>query len=427
MNYLSLLLQTLLHLGRPRPTPIPQFLLDAAHPWLIANKAWLLAHYPDAGHGLCQLDSPFWKLSDDHTHPSPPTPPPADLFADLVIENVNLSDGGGGSRLGWTNAADRLREMRACPAALAGVRHLHVYVYVRDTAYTAMSCVEPTQPPAGLPELMADVLADMPGLTQLDWAISSSSSSSRWGGGVAVQQRAFEGAFVERGLMLPSVRELRPGPWSDFLVSRCPGLEVLTAGAWEDHGHWLDGGSRGEDARMALVRAATGLPLRELRLGIGAPGWRVAMVQGRFEGGNPAFFFFVDVALLWLTRCAHGVGILDAVPNITSLRLAGSLKRTDTDGHCDPACRYKEVKDGATLKVGKPRPAFPFHGRLSLVFQVVVVFPFYSPFSASGMLNLPPDIPGRPRPVPGTCAPRPVLPGGPRHRLGGPTWLWKHV
>ncbi|KAL1849913.1 hypothetical protein Daus18300_013108 [Diaporthe australafricana] len=269
--------QSLLSFGNPWSSRIPQFILDTKHPWLSANKAWL-SRYPNVTKAICSRDSPLWT--------SPATPDhalPADLFTHLLIDNNHASN----ERLGWSNVRDRLREIVDCEAALEDVRHFHVDVYTSSSEYFMFK--EPTLPPSALPKLFANVLARMSRLERLDWGIDSKAT------------RVFEPAFMAKGLMLPSVKYLRPGAGSDYLVSRCPNVEVLEAGDYSHHWSWSTGNS---SHRLELIKASTGLKnLRDWRLAAGWEGWTLQMLEG----------------------------ILNATPNITSLRMDGNLHGPNLD------------------------------------------------------------------------------------------------
>lgn len=248
------LLQSVVPSGKSSTCQIPQFILDTDHPWLATNKAWL-SHYPNVTRAICSRDSTLWTspISPDHALPT-------DLFQHLLIDNNRVSKG----RLGWSNVRNKLQEMGACDAALTGVQHLHVDVYVHDNK--DLGRLEPTLPPIGVPELFADVLARMSNLERLDWGISSEAAP------------AFEPAFVVKGLMMPSVKYLQPGAGSDYLVSRCPNVEVLEAGDYFHHWSW----GRHGDHRSNLIKASTGLNnLREWRLGAGWEGWTIGMLEGK--------------------------------------------------------------------------------------------------------------------------------------------------
>lgn len=250
--------QNVFRLRKPWSSQIPQFILDTNHPWLATNKAWL-SRYPNVAEEICSRDSPLWTspASPDHALP-------VDLFTNLLIDNNAAPHGICGGRLGWPNVHDRLREMAACDASLAGVRSLHVDVYVHDDKWSHY--METTLPPPGVPELFADVLSQMSNLERLDWGISNEAT------------REFESAFVAKGLMLPSVKYLQPGAGSDYLVSRCPNLEVLEAGCYSHHWSWHSG----DADRLELIRASTGLEsLKEWRLTTQWDGWTLGMLEGK--------------------------------------------------------------------------------------------------------------------------------------------------
>lgn len=243
----------------PSPSPIPQFVLDTNHAWLASNKAWL-SRYPDVHDAICARSSSLW------THPNTPAHAlPEDLFGNLTINNSKC----GVDRLGWTNFAARLREMRGCAAALDGVRYLDINVYTHDGLSFPWLEREPTQPPGDLPALAADVLAKMAKLERLDWGLSGAAT------------RAFETAFVEKDLTLPSVRYLRPGAGSDYLVSRCPNLEILEAGSYAHHWSWNQRVPGVGDPLLEVIKAATGTSLREARLDAGWDGWSLDKLESR--------------------------------------------------------------------------------------------------------------------------------------------------
>ncbi|CAN8106292.1 unnamed protein product [Discula destructiva] len=283
---------------------IPQFILDTKHPWLATHKAWL-ARYPNVRDAICTRNSSLWTRPVTPAHALP-----EDLFAILTIDNNNNNNNnsnGVDRPCGWTNAAARLHEMHGCAAALDGARHLHIDVYVSDANYHFFSRSDPVYPPPDLSALAVDVLAKMDKLERLDWGISGEAT------------RKFEPAFVEKNLTLPSVRHLQPGAWSDYLVSRCPNLEILEAGSYVHHWSWNERVSRLDDImdpRLELIKATTGLPLREIRLSAGWVGWSLEMLEN----------------------------ILDATPNITSLSMDGSLDKF----HNPPY--YAPETDGAVLK-----------------------------------------------------------------------------
>lgn len=240
---------------------IPQFILDTHHPWLKANEAWL-SRYPNIGQELCFPDSSLW------TAPVSTHTPPADLFTNLTVQRNVV---GGVYRpslyVGWSKAHDRLQEMATCKGALVAVRNLHVDLYVDENKYTI--------PSSRLTELFADVLAQMINLETLDWGISSSAT------------REFEPAFVAKGLMLPSVKHLRPGAGSDYLVSRCPNLEVIEAGGYCRHRSWRYPYPSHEAHLLALIKASTGLKnFKEWHLSLWGDSWTTDIIKGKAPSGR---------------------------------------------------------------------------------------------------------------------------------------------
>lgn len=254
----SCLLQSVFSTEEPQSSQIPQLVLDTKHPWITTNKAWL-SRYPDVAEAICSRDSPLW------TSPtSPDRAPPADLFNHLRINSNGIQPGRCHEQPEWSNVHHRLRELASCKAALADVQHLDVDIYVHDNMFPDKG--GPTLPPAGLPELFADVLAQMSNLERLDWGMS------------VLAMRKFEPAFVEKGLMLPSVRYLQPGAGGDYLVSRCPNVEVLDAGHefWK---HWTWEGGRNHHSE--LIKASTGLEkLKEWRISTRLNSWTLDMLKG---------------------------------------------------------------------------------------------------------------------------------------------------
>lgn len=267
--------QSIFRLRKPWPSPIPQFILDTNHPWLATNKAWLY-RYPKVAEAICSRDSPLWTSPDSPDHALP-----ADLFTNLLIDNNAAPLVVYGDRLGWSNAHDRLHEMAACEASLAGVRSLHVDVFVHDGEWSGY--METTLPPPGLPELFADVLSKMSNLERLDWGISKEAT------------REFESAFVAKNLKLPSVKYLKPGAGSDYLVSRCPNVEVIEAGCYCHHWSWHSGSAN----RLELIKAATGLEnLKEWRLATQWDGWTLGMLEGKVTFWIPTYWYPLLITLI---------------------------------------------------------------------------------------------------------------------------------
>ncbi|KAJ9150697.1 hypothetical protein NKR23_g3382 [Pleurostoma richardsiae] len=173
------------------------------HPWVTQNLK-LLDDSPDPAGLLCDLSSPLRTGgNDDQRYP-------VELFRKLRIDNNELTE----QRAGWKNAAARLLEIKACPAALEDVQGLHVDVFVHESGEFAESLV----PGDDLPALFADVLSAMPNLSMLYWNIPVKATKN------------FEKSFVQSKLVLPSVRHLTLGPYSDFLVVMSPNLDSLNAG-----------------------------------------------------------------------------------------------------------------------------------------------------------------------------------------------------
>ena len=224
------------------PSSIPQFVLDTEHPWLEKNKTWL-NRYPYVASALCSKDSDLWAKPDD-----PERTLPSDLFSTINIDNNRY----GVDRFGWKNAAERLEELKRCPAALQDVKTLHIYVYVHDSKYDQLT--ESTLPPASLPALFAEVISSMTNLETLHWGISPEST------------HVFEAAFAEADVQLPTVKHLLPAINSEWLVSRCPDLESIQAGGFFHHGSWSVGDQKQCDGLAALIGAAKGSPIKKLSL-----------------------------------------------------------------------------------------------------------------------------------------------------------------
>jgi hypothetical protein len=173
---------------------ILQFILDSRHPWLDANKEWLY-RYPDVRREVCSKDCRLWTLPA-----AGGLSLPGDLFESLKIDSDN-----------WSDVDDGLREVNLCAAALEDVRYMHMHIY--QSGYRASICAVNDIPPPELPDLL-DVLSKMPNLTKLDWKMSD------------VATRAIEPAFARRNLTFPNLKYLKPDPWSEYLVPRCPNLET---------------------------------------------------------------------------------------------------------------------------------------------------------------------------------------------------------
>lgn len=236
--------------NRPK---IPQFILDANHPWIKENRVWL-ERAPEPQHDLCDLHSPLrGPPKESHGYP-------ADLFKRLEVDNNRV----GIHRSGWDNAVARLREMKKCPAALEDAEVLHVDIYVNNGLTYGEELPEP---PEELPPLFAEVLDSMPNLKRLDWGVPAKSS------------QFFEKAFVQRNLSLPSLQHLVPGAFSDYLVPVCRNIKVLEAGNhWSWRSFWPDA----TGPHLRLVRfAALAKNITRFSMTAGYDGWTTTLLGGR--------------------------------------------------------------------------------------------------------------------------------------------------
>jgi hypothetical protein len=245
-----------------RRSTIPQFILNARHPWIPANQR-RLERLPNAEAFLCSERN---KESNESEAIETDLEIPSDLFHNLEIDNSR----GDIHRPGWPNALERLGEMKRCPRALNEVRSLEVEIYVYEGKYSpiAMKLLEPSQPPEQLLTLFGDVLSSMPHLETLKWGIRKEDT------------HLFEKAFLSRNLTLPSVKHLEPGPFSQYLVGMCPNLETLENGggtAWW-HGYMPDG----RDWHSLLIQAAEASPkLRRFAMVGGHDGWATSLASGK--------------------------------------------------------------------------------------------------------------------------------------------------
>ncbi|KAK2771137.1 hypothetical protein CKAH01_14501 [Colletotrichum kahawae] len=187
---------------------IPQFILDTRHPWLTTHadevskledpKAIFCTplkdaiassnHDPECGHD--------WQLNGLDI--------PHDLFHRLEIDNNRV----GIDRYGWTNARNRLLEMKDCPRALEEVRELKVDIFAHRG--------EPVLPPGELPGLFAEVMGGMKGLRRLDWTIRG------WD-----ENAAFREEFYRQGVEMRSVEELKANMYASWIRDSTPRLRML--------------------------------------------------------------------------------------------------------------------------------------------------------------------------------------------------------
>ncbi|KAK0115824.1 hypothetical protein ONS95_012875 [Cadophora gregata] len=196
-----------------RKSTIPQFILDTNHPWILTNQR-KLESLPNAKDFLCL--NPTQTPKNEPSAPKTELEVPPDLFDNLTIDNNRY----GISRPGWPNAIERLTEIKNCPRALASAKSLYIDIYVHSGPYSDLwlRALEPSQPPPEVAILFGDVLEALPSLNHLYWGIHNEYA------------HFFEESFKSRTLTLPSVKSLRTGPFSQYLVGMCPTLERLENG-----------------------------------------------------------------------------------------------------------------------------------------------------------------------------------------------------
>ncbi|KAK1766001.1 hypothetical protein QBC33DRAFT_571219 [Phialemonium atrogriseum] len=201
--------------------PFSLYILNPCTPGSVTIGA-RLEHHPNPHDLFCSItDTPAY---------------PPDLFHKLNIDNQKASI----SRRGWANAVARLKEICACPAALAGAEELDVDIFVYcDRTYDNP---EPAAPPTKLPRLFADVLGSMPKLKRLTWGISRG------------ETLAFKPVFLERNLTLPELRYLKVDRYSEYLVDLALGLEQLVSAGRT----WIKmrDSEAQPDARLLFIEAA---------------------------------------------------------------------------------------------------------------------------------------------------------------------------
>jgi len=256
-----------------RQSTIPQFILDARHPWILANKR-KLERLPNVGAILCS--SPNSESNESIRVEKKPSGEeleiPPDLFDNLEINNSRA----GISRPGWPNALQRLGEVMRCQRALDQVKRLEVDIYVHHEIYSDqyLKVLEPSQPPEQLSILFGDVLESMTNLETLKWGIRKEDT------------HFFEEAFKSRNLTLPSIKHLEPGPSSHYLVGMCPSLERLENGGgfmWSQ-GYMPDG----RDWGLMLIQAAVLTPkLKRFAMAGGHSGWPPSLVSGMYFSSQP--------------------------------------------------------------------------------------------------------------------------------------------
>ncbi|KAF9873211.1 hypothetical protein CkaCkLH20_09374 [Colletotrichum karsti] len=228
--------------GTPATNNIPQFILDTKHPWLTTHADDLSRLRPDDAYSLFCDPVP----AENHQpgkHGGLDLP--ADLFHRLRVKDSPTDIPS------WTNARALLSEMKHCPRALSEVRELGVHLYPRTADWLLEELREPVLPPAGLPELFAEVLGSMKGLEKLDWGIRG------WD-----QNQVIRAAFEEHGVRLDDVRELGVDMYASWMLDVAPNVQKLQI-------RRAEGATRPEDPRGYKMQVFGGLKrwrLRELDL-----------------------------------------------------------------------------------------------------------------------------------------------------------------
>jgi hypothetical protein len=252
-----------------RRSDVPQFILDARHPWILANQR-KLERLPNAEAFLCL--GPDSEANAETKTWEEELQMPIDLFDKLEINNIRV----GISRPGWPNALQRLGELKRCQRALNQVKSLEVDIYVHQGDYEGLvlKLLDPFQPPEQLLTLFGDVLESMTNLETLKWGIPKEDT------------HFFEEAFRSRNLTLPSIKNLEPGPSSHYMVGLCPNLERLQNGGgfmWY-HGYMPDG----RDWGLMLIQAALSTPkLKRFAMVGGHNGWTPFLVSGTYFSPDP--------------------------------------------------------------------------------------------------------------------------------------------
>lgn len=247
-----------------RESTIPQFIVDARHPWIVENQR-KLESLPNAEAFLCSVrDIESNEATNLETKTSiQELEIPGDLFDRLEIDNNRA----GISRPGWPNALERLGEMKRCQQALNNVKTLKVEIYVHNGEYSAqyLKILEPSQPPERLLTLFGDVLESMTNLESLQWGMRNEDA------------HFFEAAFKLRNLTLPSIKYLEPAAASYYLVEMCPNLESLQSGR-------LFASSRdNRDLRLMLIQASRWTTkLKRFAMEAGYNGWTPSLISGMY-------------------------------------------------------------------------------------------------------------------------------------------------
>ncbi|KAM7191285.1 hypothetical protein V8F20_009340 [Naviculisporaceae sp. PSN 640] len=297
------------------PPRFALFISDARHPWI--TKHYLrLNSQKDVTRALCTLDPSDPSRESLKAHLSArgfALPPPEDLFSRLEVDNNRA----GVRRPGWQNAVDRLKEILACPAALAHVKSLDVDIYAGDSkrsemyfAPTATFSRTDTGEAVNVAEvsaLFAQLFSSAPKLERLSWKIPCRYT------------QFFERDFDRMGVMFENIRLLKLGAFSDYMVLFAPGLESLETGEYWPCDTWEVSSFAGQNAGDWLVKAVQGMPL----------GRRTNITRLDFK---PRDVLTIEM----VTDITH------AMPNLTELSLDGNL-----DGRREPGWGWDiEYKPG---------------------------------------------------------------------------------
>ncbi|KAL2067654.1 hypothetical protein VTL71DRAFT_15750, partial [Oculimacula yallundae] len=302
-----------------RTSTIPQFIVRAQHPWILANQRKLEV-LPNAEAFLCL--GPTDPKADKNAAQTADLQIPSDLFQNLSIITHQYDD----SRLGWPDALERLTEIIRCPRALTEVKNLEVNVHVRRREYDGLlgKAIEGHEPPEKVMSLFGDVLEAMTRLETLIWEIGREDAPF------------LEQSFRARNLSLPSVTFLQPGILSHYMIGMCPNLETLENGGGYDWNGWT---GDGPDWRMLFIESAASAPKLK----------RFAM-QGKYEG--------------WSLEYAAGVA--KSVPQIESIGLRGAIRRRDPSENNN---MLKSIVETFASLQNLSHIEIPWHGGLGLGFD----------------------------------------------------------
>lgn len=247
-----------------KSSAVPQFILDTRHPWLQMNMGYLET-LEDPKSTLCDLNSSLrpTNQSEDLAYPT-------NLFKYLEIDNCRA----GALRPGWENAIERIGEISSCPAALHDVEEFKVDICVHPASLEDFMNHVRNDPPPDLPNAFVKVLSSMPRLRKLWWNTGENGNG------------AFEKAFTDANLTLPSVRHLVPAMLTEFMVRMCPEIEHLESTT----PYWAWANSRystldeGDDVYMQFVNSSR--IARNLMSFTMAGDWKVEHLKSMKQAAN---------------------------------------------------------------------------------------------------------------------------------------------